>query len=273
MSGRKCKRCAQMKSEAEFGLRFIKYSQTWVPFANCAKCRQFCRNFQAQPEQKEKLSKIYKTDEYRSSQQERRSTPEEYEKSKMRARNLGPEKRRRQKTSPAHIAYIKRMTESRRHDLQHRLCTALRQRIRDQLLGSNKVSATLTKYCTWATSPTLLREHFRSKYKPGMRDWNYGSFWNIGHSIPVFYYDFEDVEDVNRCNSIHNLMCDYVIADTNGCLSNNQKGNKIMPNVKDQCSSSYPKSWNGRVPTAKELIEIVKSIRLSRKRRKAKIGV
>ena len=92
--------------------------------------------------------------------------------------------------------------------------------------------------------------HFEGQLKPGMRVWNYGSFWSIGHNIPLFWYDKEDPEDLKRANMKANLGCDYVM-NANGESSNCSKAIHLPPDEEllKQSQSSWPKSWRGVLPS------------------------
>jgi hypothetical protein len=122
-------------------------------------------------------------------------------------------------------------------------------RIRQALHNSNRQSITMATYTAFS-SGQLVRQHFRSQYKPGMRDWNYGWFWSIAHNIAIFWYDKNDPEDMKRCNSPANLSCDYAVSGM-GEPSNSQKGIKLPDEASlfAQGVESWPKAWNGVVPS------------------------
>ena len=64
---------------------------------------------------------------------------------------------------------------------------------------------------------------YASKFKPGMRLSNFGWFWNQEHIIARSHYNWNDVEDIRRCNCKANLMPEYTAV-------NISKGKKLPPN-------------------------------------------
>ena len=92
-----------------------------------------------------------------------------------------------------------------------------------------------------------------SKFKPGMRLSNFGWFWNQEHIIARSHYNWNDVEDIRRCNCKANLMPEYTAV-------NISKGKKLPPNdVLERLGVDvWPKAWNGKLPSANERKQLEK---------------
>jgi hypothetical protein len=97
-------------------------------------------------------------------------------------------------------------------------------------------------------------DHFKKQLKPGMTMENYGLMWSVAHKIPKCYYDFNDPDEIKRCNSKANLGCDYEVwPNPLGERVNSSKGG-AMPSLNDLNSipvSTWPKSFGSEMTEEK----------------------
>jgi hypothetical protein len=161
------------------------------------------------------------------------------------------ERSERHRKTPGFIARTTSVQFRLRQSLQAKMRAALHGRLLEHELTKLKV------FCPWIDDEEGVVEHFSSKLKPEMTIENYGSVWNIAHNIPAAYYDLEDIEDAKRCNSRCNLGCDYVVKGF-GELTNSEKGTNLPSNeaMIEQGVSSWPKAWNGILPSNVERIKL-----------------
>jgi len=112
-----------------------------------------------------------------------------------------------------------------------------------------KPSMTLKRF-TEFQSMSEIADHFRSRLKPGMAIENHGSFWSIAHTIPLAWYDHQNIDDLRRAHSKANLGCDYVNP-TESAKTNNEKWIELPSNdqLLLQGKDSWPLSWNGVIPS------------------------
>lgn len=109
--------------------------------------------------------------------------------------------------------------------LQGSITASIRERLRG--VRQNEESVNLTNYTEFASIDDML-VHFDLERKTGMTMENYGTVWSIAHKIPQAYFDFDDPEEVRRCNAKANLGCDYEQKDNPmGELTNKQKTDHI----------------------------------------------
>jgi hypothetical protein len=108
---------------------------------------------------------------------------------------------------------------------------------------SNEASSRLMLYTEFENSKDV-RDHFESLWEPWMNWDNYGPCtksaknWNIGHRIPLSYYDANDPEDVRRCWSKDNLFPQDAIENTS--LNDGFPGHDVLMNIP---VSVFPKVW------------------------------
>lgn len=160
--------------------------------------------------------------------------------------------RERAKHSLATALSQARARQRRKQDPGRKLLHNIRNRIarcfKNQDVDEKSISFSYTEF---ASSDDVIA-HFESCFKPGMRMHNYGWFWSIAHKIPSFWYDYSNPEDIRRANSKSNLGCDYEVRTPSGELTNGQKNITLPPDdeLLLQGESSWPTSWNGRIPDA-----------------------
>ena len=113
--------------------------------------------------------------------------------------------------------------------------------IRGRLNGTRHgQSVNLANYSTFYDDVDVI-DHFESELKPGMTMDNYGTMWSVAHKIPQCYFDFDDPEEIKRCNSKYNLGCDY----------------EVWPNPLNERVNS---SKGGAMPSLADLQSIPKSV-------------
>jgi len=220
-----CTQCLEKKPLSEFGERVYKGKGATVLLKSCKSCNAAQHGWYA------KNSTVIC---------EAQRRPEH----KVHARELAaaPHRKATVKTStalyhatPIGKAKLKRGWDARRAKvmaspglrIQESLTAGMRERLRGQ--RRDEQSANLSSYTEFATIDDML-EHFKSEMesKPGMTMENYGIFWSIAHKIPQKYYDFEDAEEIRRCNAKANLGCDYETKDNPANeLTNKQKSDRI----------------------------------------------
>ena len=126
-------------------------------------------------------------------------------------------------------------------DSSFRLKLAIEKRLGKMMRGYKSMSGTTFKFTEFKDSEDAIK-HFESQFKPGMRRYNYGWFWNHDHLIARKHYDWTNEEDIRRCQSKKNLVPEYVKA-------NCKKGTKLPPKeVLDSMRDIFPLSWNGKIP-------------------------
>lgn len=127
-------------------------------------------------------------------------------------------------------------------DASFRLRTAIQKRMSKTMHGHVSSTGTTFEYTQFVDSDDAIA-HFEQQFKPGMRRWNYGYFWNHDHLIARVHYNWDNEDDIRRCQSKKNLVPEYVSV-------NSSKGTKLPPiEVLERMRDVYPKAWNGVVPS------------------------
>jgi len=139
----------------------------------------------------------------------------------------------------------KKTAQRLRDDPAKRLAWNIRVRMYSTLKGTLHQSATVIRNTEFPDLPSI-RTHFESQLTGEMTMDNYGSVWDLEHTIALIWYDHNDPEDVKRCWSRSNLRPML-------CKDNRQKSYKIddllCNSVDLQC---WPKAWNGCIPDSEE---------------------
>tara|TARA_B100000787_G_scaffold169065_1_gene159226 strand:- start:1234 stop:1842 length:609 start_codon:yes stop_codon:yes gene_type:complete len=142
-------------------------------------------------------------------------------------------------------ATLKRFHDKRMTDPGKRIVLSIGSRITQSMNhASNTPSNRLMKHTEFVTSEDV-RNHFQSLWEPWMNWSNYGPHlpgvlnWNVGHRIPLSYYNHHDLEDVRRCWSKRNLFPQN--AEENSKMNNSWPGDDVVWAV---CDSVWPKSWD-----------------------------
>ena len=109
-------------------------------------------------------------------------------------------------------ATFSRYHKKRMSDAGKRVVLSIGSRITQSMNhASGKSSNRLVMHTEFKNSSDV-REHFQSLWKPWMNWSNYGPHvigvrnWNVGHRIPIAFYDHDDIEDVRRCWAKDNLF-------------------------------------------------------------------
>lgn len=111
------------------------------------------------------------------------------------------------------------LREKYRSDIQFKLVTTYRNRVRNFIKGGSKSG--IAKYtemlgCEWDT----LREWLETNFSPEMNWDNFGNIWHIDHTMPCSSFDMTDEDSIRCCFNWSNL------APMIGC-ENLSKSNKI----------------------------------------------
>lgn len=264
-----CRRCKVKKPESAFMEVVAKSTGESRTTEQCIDCIRKSNIYQQKPEQ------VSKRKEYRDQPHVKEATKKANQKPEgKRQRALLqklPESKKRRKENPPPSAAPEKVREyserqrktpgfiARTTSVQFRLRQSLQAKMRAALQG-RLLEHELTKlnvFCPWVDNEADVVEHFSNKLKRGMTMENYGSVWNIAHNIPAAYYDLEDIDDAKRCNSQCNLGCDYAVTGF-GEPTNSEKGTKLPSNeaMIEQGVSSWPKAWNGSLPSNVERIKL-----------------
>ena len=149
------------------------------------------------------------------------------------------------------IVLAARLKARRQADTGMRIQDALMSCMYSSLKGVHHSSS--MSQLTEFTSSKDIEAFYTSKFKPGMRLSNFGWFWNQEHIIARSHYDWNDTEDIRRCNCKSNLTPEYTSV-------NFSKGKKLPPNdiLAELGPSVWPKSWRDKIPTAVERKELEK---------------
>jgi hypothetical protein len=92
----------------------------------------------------------------------------------------------------------------RKIDINFKLAHYLRIRVNKVLKGINKSSSTLDLL---GCSIDFLKQHLKSKFKPGMSWSNYGFYgWHVDHIIPCVSFDLSKPSEQARCFHFTNLQ-------------------------------------------------------------------
>ena len=218
-----CNCCRQLLPNELFGVRFFKGRGISVQLKQCKTCSVATKS--RYNKRAKDISEINRRPEERERERQAASQPHR----KAIAKTL-------------HAAYVctdggkqtvLRGRKARKKKLREspglRLQSALMASIRERLAGKRLDVGSL-KLATWTNFGTIeaMLDHFRSKLLPGMTMENYGSYWSIGHRIPQAYYDFDDKDEIRKCNNPANLCCDYDVK-TNplGAKTNKEKSASI----------------------------------------------
>ncbi len=284
--------CSQCKKRKALGCRYVKTTNSYKAYAMCPPCRTWqadhyqstredvlaktktvgfkkARNerlasnankakvkaLAAHPESVARRQAILEenTDAIREKQKIYRNHPDT--KKKRQEWWAKPGVRERVYAQPSRIPSRKRRHDKIRNDPGLKLQERLRGSLGDRLSGKLRDEPTsLPKFTEFKTVEDIVK-HFsmRLASKPGMTLDNYGSFWSIGHIIPVAWYNSSNLEDVRRCNSKMNLDCDYNTYPTpTGELTNYQKST-ALPSDAEMLSmvDCFPVAWDGKLPSSK----------------------
>lgn len=218
-----CDACSTVKLTSEFGQRFYVGRGVSVPYKQCFDCRKARkvrylangakqRDIQARPKKRARQAELAQVP---LRKQHRKECQAVYSKtsSGQEARRRGWDVRRRKVMASPGLR------------LQESITASIRERLRGVRL--NEESVNLASYSEFVSIDDMLA-HFDQHCKPGMTMENYGTVWSVAHKIPQAYYDFDDLEEVRRCNSKANLGCDYEQEDNpEGVLTNKQKSDRI----------------------------------------------
>jgi hypothetical protein len=110
-------------------------------------------------------------------------------------------KKNKQKIVARVVAYEK---NKRKNNLEFRVCSSLRSRIRAALQGNTKSLA--TKQLIGCT-PQFLKEYIEKQFINGMTWENYGYHgWHIDHIIPCSSFDMTDPKQQKKCFHYTNLQ-------------------------------------------------------------------
>lgn len=145
------------------------------------------------------------------------------------------------KNHALHMAKKREWLQKQMKDSSFRLQLAIQKRLSKMVKGYRSNSGTTFQFTEFKDAEDAIN-HFESQFKPGMRRYNYGWFWNHDHLIARKHYDWTNEEDIRRCQSKKNLVPEYV-------NDNCRKGTKLPPkHVLDSMRDIFPLAWNCEIP-------------------------
>lgn len=238
-----CNWCRSVLPNSMFGTRFYKGRGETVQLKSCTECSQKIRT--SYSKRAPKQIEIQKRPEKRKIQQLS---------SKKDCRKERKKKSRKEWEVTEHGKQVlKNCWNNRRIKVMNnpglRLQEALMASMRERLRGErhDEQSVKLSLYTDFKSIDDLV-SHFKTKLKPGMTLDNYGEYWSIGHRIPQRYYDFNDPNEIKKCNSLRNLDCDYEINPNPLNEPTNKEKNDTIPDDVELNSIGvdlWPKLFDG----------------------------
>lgn len=244
--------CHVVKPISAIGERFYIGRGTSVPYKVCVACRKKRSDLYAEngSEQREKQSRS-----------ENRARERELASAALRKKRKHASQAKHDKTAHGQELARKRWAKRRAKvmaspglRLQESVTAGIRERLRGVRLEEESVN--LANYTEFASIEDMLA-HFEQQCKPGMTMENYGTVWSIAHKIPQAYYDFDDPEEVRRCNARANLGCDYEQEENpGGELTNKQKSDRIPSDAElDAIGRQYwPKAFGDGLSPEKRVM-------------------
>lgn len=138
--------------------------------------------------------------------------------------------------------------ERRRSDGGERMRSALATKL--SVMYHGKYSSQTVTHLTDFTSVADIQAHFDGLLSDGMTTDNYGTVWTIDHTIACAWYNHEDPDDRKNCWSRLNLMPMLKF--------DNQSKGVTLPSeeILVPLKAIWPKSWNGRIPSSEERIQM-----------------
>lgn len=209
MSTKTCVKCKRSKSLESFTNNktkkdgknnYCKSCQSIYRKQNNTKIKVYLKKYRKK--NKNKLNSLYKIYRAQNKEKIKKRNLKYREKNKIKIKSYHQQWRKKNKQS---INQKKRKYyHSRKHDINYRLLTNLRARIRLAIKIGKKCLGTVGLL---GCSIEIVRQHIEKQFKDGMSWDNYGLYgWHIDHIIPCDKFDLSKESEQKKCFHYTNLQ-------------------------------------------------------------------
>lgn len=207
-----CKKCNTMKEESCFRTTIDKRGHRVLEYLRsiCMEC------------EKQEAKRRYYLNKEKQNQNSREYKKKHKEEIKIKRKIYLQENKEHTKIRYQNYCKLNRekINKNAREYRKNNISVRLRENFRNRILENIKKGKNTTEYLD--TTIDNVKTWLEYNFQEDMNWNNYGSLWNIDHTLPINIFDLNQEEDIFVCFNWRNLMPMY-------CSENISKSNKLLP--------------------------------------------